>query len=95
MQLENTYRDLPERFYAEVSPADFSAPTLLAFNRGLSDELGLDLDSQSDGDLANLFSGQKLMSGSDPIPWPRPMPRINLDTSCLSWAMGALCYWAK
>lgn len=67
MKFGNTYRNLPERFYAEASPASFSNPKLLVFNEKLSNELGLNLGSQSDSDLALLFSGQQLFKGSHPI----------------------------
>lgn len=64
MKLQNSYSKLPERFFRKVKAASFSAPKLLAFNRELAQELGLDVKEE---ELAAIFSGQKLMEGSDPL----------------------------
>ncbi len=64
---DNTYaRDLLG-FYAPCQPAAVQAPVLLFFNRGLADELRLDLAGQDDIALANLFSGNTLPEGTQPI----------------------------
>ncbi|HEO66126.1 MAG TPA: YdiU family protein [Spirochaetes bacterium] len=70
MTFDNTYHKLPDRFYKEVTAERFSKPELLAFNENLSDDLGLNLGSQSDIELANFFSGQTLLKGSHPIALP-------------------------
>ena len=62
-----SYVDLPERFFARVSPTPVEKPRLLEFNHTLADELGLahgDLDSER---LAAIFSGNAVPQGVDPI----------------------------
>ena len=65
-RFDNTYRRLPERFYASVLPQPVSAPRLIAFNHALADNLGLDGPAVvADGDA--LFSGNRLPAGAEPI----------------------------
>ncbi len=64
---DNSYTALPERFYRRVEPAKVSGPKLVRFNTTLADELGLDVDSVPESELAELFSGNRLPEGSDPI----------------------------
>lgn len=63
----NTYSKLPDRFYKRVAAASFKAPKLIAFNRELARELGMNLKDSSDAELAAIFSGQKILPGSEPI----------------------------
>ncbi len=64
---DNTYaRDLPG-FYEPCQPAKVQAPVLLFFNRGLAEELRLGLADQDDTALANIFSGNALPEGAQPI----------------------------
>jgi uncharacterized protein YdiU (UPF0061 family) len=63
---DNSYSRLPERFYAPVTPANVSAPRLIAFNRQLASDLGLDpqaLEAQA----ASVFSGNSLAPDAQPI----------------------------
>jgi uncharacterized protein YdiU (UPF0061 family) len=64
---DNTYaRDLPG-FYEPWQPATVRQPVLLFFNRGLAEELRLGLEGQDDTALANLFAGNTLPEGAQPI----------------------------
>jgi uncharacterized protein YdiU (UPF0061 family) len=64
---DNTYaRDLPG-FYEPWQPAAVRQPVLLFFNRGLAEELRLGLEGQDDTALANLFAGNTLPEGAQPI----------------------------
>lgn len=63
----NTYSKLPERFFERVSPAKFKNPKLISFNYKLASDLGLNIEGVSEKDLALIFSGQKLLPGSEPI----------------------------
>ena len=67
MNFDNTYAKLPINFFAEVSAQEFSNPSLLAFNKDLAEELGLDLKDMSPEELALVFSGQTLLEGSQPL----------------------------
>jgi len=65
---DNTYIKLPNNFYQESLPESFSKPELIVFNKELAlSTLGLKETQVSDETLANFFSGQKLMEGSEPI----------------------------
>jgi uncharacterized protein YdiU (UPF0061 family) len=64
---DNSYaRDLPG-FYTPCQPAAVPTPVLLFFNRGLAQELRLDLAEQGDAALAAIFSGNVLPGGAEPI----------------------------
>ncbi|MFD1416036.1 protein adenylyltransferase SelO [Oceanobacillus jeddahense] len=63
--LENTYQQLPDLFYTNVKPVKADAPELVIYNETLAAELGL--DSSALKDEAEIFAGNKLSDGSDPI----------------------------
>jgi serine/tyrosine/threonine adenylyltransferase len=64
---DNSYARLPERFTAPVMPTQVKAPQLIAFNRSLAEELGLDLGDADDARLAQIFSGNTILQGSEPL----------------------------
>ncbi len=66
-QFDNTYRRLPEAFFALRSPRTPEAPQLMIFNADLATELGLD-HSQFDPDtLAEMLSGKRLPDNAEPL----------------------------
>ncbi len=64
---DTTFLSLPDRFYSEVAAAPASAPQLIAFNRDLAKELGLDVADMSDADAANIFSGNDIPDDAIPF----------------------------
>jgi uncharacterized protein YdiU (UPF0061 family) len=64
---KNTWSDLPEKFYQRIMPEEFSRPELLHFNEELASELGIDFTGVTDEELAQIFSGQKILPGSEPM----------------------------
>jgi len=64
---QNSYTSLSDRFYRRATPAQVSGPKLVRFNAELADQLGLELDSVSETEMAALFSGNQLPDGADPI----------------------------
>lgn len=64
---ENTYSKLPENFYERVAPAHFAKPELILFNKDLANELGIEFSQATDDELAQVFSGQKILEGSEPL----------------------------
>lgn len=66
-QLENTYADLPEKFYTGIKPTPVNAPKLIIFNKKLANALGIDLADDDNEILAELFSGNKLPNKVNPI----------------------------
>ena len=64
---DNSYARLPERFYSALDPTPVKAPELIALNRELAQELGLDLSGLSDAEAARLFSGNDVPVGAAPL----------------------------
>ena len=64
---DTTYLTLPDRFYSKVTAAPASAPQLIAFNRDLAAELGLDIAGMSDRDAAHIFSGNLTPDNTTPF----------------------------
>lgn len=62
-----SYAGLPERFFARLNPTPVVQPRLLEFNRGLALELGLDIDDLDADALAQIFSGNLVPHGLEPI----------------------------
>lgn len=67
IKFNNTYTQLPEHFYEKVNPARFDSPELIIFNYDLAKELGMKVDDCSEQELADIFSGQNILEGSEPI----------------------------
>lgn len=64
---DNTYARLPEAFHRSTPPTPVAAPRLIALNRPLGDELGLDLAAVSNADAALAFAGNVALGGAEPI----------------------------
>jgi len=63
---ENTYEELGEEFYFKNSPLPVSDPKLIVFNQEFAKDLGLD-SKFSDDDARSYFSGNKVITGSQPL----------------------------
>ncbi|WP_430460227.1 protein adenylyltransferase SelO [Thalassolituus sp. LLYu03] len=63
----NAYAALPDRFYARVLPTPVKAPQLIRFNHGLAQTLGIELNGADDAELAELFSGNRMAEGAEPL----------------------------
>lgn len=62
---DNSYRRLPHQLFADVMPEPVAQPRMLVFNHALAHDLGLaDIDW---ADLQNIFGGNQLAQGSEPI----------------------------
>jgi uncharacterized protein YdiU (UPF0061 family) len=66
-KFENTYAKLPDILVTKLVPVPVKKPKLVIFNNRLAKDLGLDVNSVTEDDLTNLFSGNKLPSGSEPL----------------------------
>ncbi len=64
---DNTYARLPARFYAHVDPTPVAAPRLIRVNTGLAGQLGIDLGNLSDPEGADVFAGNVVPAGAEPI----------------------------
>ncbi|MFT7470387.1 MAG: hypothetical protein ACI8XU_000275 [Kiritimatiellia bacterium] len=63
----NSYAEELPDFYVEGAPMAVEAPNLLQFNTSLANELGLGVSELPSQELAQIFSGQKLLAGSRPL----------------------------
>jgi serine/tyrosine/threonine adenylyltransferase len=66
-RLEHTYAELPALFHSPATPARVAAPRMVAFNRPLAVELGLDADALEGLHGAAVFAGNALPDGARPI----------------------------
>jgi serine/tyrosine/threonine adenylyltransferase len=66
-RFDNTYARLPEKFHARVAPAKAPKPELIKWNTELARRLGVRAETPPDRELAEIFTGQKLLPGSEPI----------------------------
>ncbi len=65
---DNSYARLPDHLFAKVEPVEVADPTLITFNRRLANELGITIEGRvEDAELAQLFSGNALPTGAEPI----------------------------
>lgn len=64
---DNSYAKLPESFCIKVNPSSVSKPNLVIVNRKLAADLGLEISENSEKELAQIFSGNILPKGADPI----------------------------
>ena len=67
MNFDNTYARLPEDFRAVVEPDAVATPSMLAWNRELAAELGIDSLADDALGLARVLSGTVRAPGSEPI----------------------------
>lgn len=65
--LENSYLDLPEKFYERTKPERVENPSLIAVNSTLAKNIGLEIDSFSPSELAKIFSGNQILPGTQPM----------------------------
>lgn len=64
---DNTYVDLPERFYARVSPVPVRDPGLVRLNAALARELGLEPGMLASAEGVEVLAGNRMPEGADPI----------------------------
>lgn len=64
---DNSYAQLPETFFRRLAPTPVSQPALILFNHRLAAELGMHVEKSDDEIQANLFAGNQLPEGAEPI----------------------------
>jgi uncharacterized protein YdiU (UPF0061 family) len=67
MALENDYGRLSNTLYTRFDPAPVAGPRLIKFNEGLAADLCLGIDAGDSDRLAQIFSGNDRLPGSQPI----------------------------
>ena len=64
---DNSYARLPDAFHARVLPSSAQAPRLIALNRPLAAELGLDAGELDTPEGVEILAGKRLAPGAEPI----------------------------
>jgi serine/tyrosine/threonine adenylyltransferase len=64
---DNSFAREMQGFFSAARPAPARAPRLLAFNRELALELGIDADALDGERAARVFSGQEPLPGAEPL----------------------------
>lgn len=64
---ENTYAQLPDRFYELISPTPVKNPKLIKWNDELANHLNIRRDPLEDSQLVNYFSGNQIIPTSQPL----------------------------
>ena len=64
---QNTYAELPERFFARVKPTAVAGPRLVQLNTELAGELGLDAAELRSAEGVAVLAGNRVAEGSEPL----------------------------
>ncbi len=64
---DNSYGQLPERFYTRLAPTPVAEPGLVAINETLARDLGIDPDSLKTPEGLAALSGNTVPAGADPL----------------------------
>jgi uncharacterized protein YdiU (UPF0061 family) len=64
---DNRFARLGEPFFQRAQPTPVALPTLIEFNAQLARELGIAADDATDAELADLFSGNAVPVGAEPL----------------------------
>lgn len=65
--LENSYANLPDKFYSTINPNPVEAPKLVVLNESLTKELGLNVEALKGEDALNVFAGNKVPEGGSSL----------------------------
>ncbi len=64
---DNSFVTLPDRFFSRLAPTPVSKPALVAVNRALADELGLDAEELSSDDGIRILAGNTVPKRAEPL----------------------------
>ncbi|WP_372630488.1 YdiU family protein [Cohnella sp.] len=64
---DNSYARLPETLYTKMEPTPVRAPKLVVLNERLAAELGLNEEALRDGDATDVFAGNRIPDGAEPL----------------------------
>ena len=62
-KFDNSYARLPDRFYAKQAPVPVATPEIVALNRPLAEELGIDPETLT----AEALAGNAVPEGAEPL----------------------------
>lgn len=66
-KFENSFAQLPNKFYQLIRPTPVPRPQLIRLNSKLAAALGYDLSACDSAELAQIFSGNKILDSSEPL----------------------------
>ena len=64
---DNSYIHLPEKLFTKQDPAPVKEPKLIALNNPLAKELGLNVKELESNEGIEVFAGNRIPTGADPI----------------------------
>ncbi len=67
LPFDNSYLQLPERFYTRLKPTPVSRPGPIRVNRALAEQLGIDADWLASGEGTQVLAGNRIPEGAEPI----------------------------
>ena len=67
LRFDNRYGRLPPAFYTRLAPTPLPNPYLVAFNPAAAELIGLAPEEAARADFAEIFCGNRLLPGSDPL----------------------------
>ncbi len=67
LQIQNTYLELPEIFMTKMDPVPVRGPKVEIINYKLAKEMGLYLDVSDEEQMAQIFSGNKVLKDCKPL----------------------------
>jgi serine/tyrosine/threonine adenylyltransferase len=67
LQFDNGFARLPAAFYTRLAPRALPAPHVVGFSADAAALLGLAEDEAQRADFAEIFAGNRLLAGSDPL----------------------------
>ena len=66
-QFDNSYAQLPERFYAKLPPTPVAGPRLVRLNEPLARHLGLDPERLGSPEGIEMLAGNRVPEGAEPL----------------------------
>ncbi|MEM1276478.1 MAG: protein adenylyltransferase SelO family protein, partial [Pseudomonadota bacterium] len=67
ISFDNSYVQLPDRFFTKMPPEPVSAPKLVKVNRGLARRLGVEPAALETPEVIAAFAGNGVLDGSEPL----------------------------
>ena len=64
---DNSFSRMPDYFYSRVNPTPVKKPEMIQFNEKLAAELGLNIEDFKNSEATDIFAGNALSEGADPI----------------------------
>ena len=67
LEFNNTFVNLPDKFYARLKPVPVKRPKLIKINKELAEYLGIEVNNTNSKIWENVFSGNKIAKSAEPL----------------------------